>query len=145
MIAVDTNILVYSHREESPFHANAKQLIGKLRESSAEWAVPWPCIHEFIAIVTNPRIFKVPTPLDAAFACIDAWLAGDNLQLIAESDGYLMRLRELSSKAKLQGARIHDARIASLCLHHGINELWTADRDFSAFPQLPTRNPLIST
>jgi len=144
MIAVDTNILVYSHREESPFHAAAKQIIEQLREGPADWAIPCPCIHEFLAIVTNPKIFKIPTPLDIAFVAIDAWQAGDNLHLLAESDGYLTKLRELALKAKLQGARIHDARIAALCLHHGINELWTADRDFSAFPQLTTRNPLIS-
>jgi hypothetical protein len=145
MIAVDTNILVYSHREESPFHAVAKQIVDELRRSSSDWSIPWPCIHEFIAIVTHARIFKVPTPLDAAFGSVEAWLAGGNLHLISESEGYMGKLRELSVKAKLQGARIHDARIAAICLHHGVNELWTADRDFSAFPQLTTRNPLIST
>jgi hypothetical protein len=144
MIAVDTNILVYSHREESPFHGDAKRLVADLREGPADWSIPWPCIHEFIAIVTNPRIFKAPTPLGAAFASIEAWLAGENLHCLAESEGYLTQLRELSLKAKLQGARIHDARIAALCLHHGITELWTADRDFSAFPKLTIRNPLVS-
>jgi uncharacterized protein len=143
MIAVDTNILVYSHRAESPFHAEAKQVIETLRGGAGGWSIPWPCVHEFIAVVTNPKIFKVPTPLDVAFKSIEAWLAGDNLHLLAESDGYLAKLRELALKAKVQGARIHDARIAALCLHHGINELWTADRDFSAFPQLATRNPLV--
>jgi toxin-antitoxin system PIN domain toxin len=144
MIALDTNILVYSHREESPFHAKAKQIVERLRQAPAEWAIPWPCLHEFVAIVTHPRIFKVPTPLELAFACIDAWRAADNLRLISESEGYLSKLRELSLKAKLQGARIHDARVAAISLHHGVNELWTADRDFSAFPQLTTRNPLIA-
>jgi uncharacterized protein len=43
----------------------------------------------------------------------------------------------------LKGPRIHDARIAALCLHHGVSELWSADRDFSAFPQLKVRNPLV--
>jgi toxin-antitoxin system PIN domain toxin len=144
MIAVDTNILIYSHREESPFHVQAKHVIEQLREARAEWAIPWPCIHEFIAIATHPRVFKRPTPLEAAFASIEAWLAGDNLHLIAESEGYLNKLRDLSTKARLQGARIHDARIGAICLHHGVHELWTADRDFSAFPQLITRNPLIA-
>jgi predicted nucleic acid-binding protein len=41
------------------------------------------------------------------------------------------------------GAQVHDARIAALCLHHGVTELWTADRDFGRFPELRTRNPLI--
>ena len=52
-------------------------------------------------------------------------------------------LRELARAAKLSGPRIHDARIAALCLHHGVRELWTADRDFSMFPKLKTRNPLV--
>ncbi len=54
----------------------------------------------------------------------------------------LKKLRQLSIAAQLQGPRIHDARIAVLCLHHGVSELWTAGRDFSVFPQLKARNPL---
>jgi len=144
MIAVDTNVLVYSHRLESPFHQHARELIEGLRTGSGSWAIPWPCIHEFIAIVTHPKIFKNPTPLEASFACIEAWLAAGNLHLIGESDGYLDKLRNLANGAKLQGARIHDARIAALCLQHGISELWTAERDFSPFQQLKIRNPLIA-
>jgi toxin-antitoxin system PIN domain toxin len=143
MIAADTNILIYSHREESPFHKRAREQIDNLRHSAAPWAIPWPCIHEFIAIVTNPRIFSEATPLAGAFGAIEAWQAAGNLHLIAESPGYLEKLSQLSRAANLVGARIHDARIAALCLHHGVDELWTADRDFSAFPQLSTRNPLI--
>ena len=37
---------------------------------------------------------------------------------------------------------IHDARIAAICLHNGVTELWTADRDFSRFKPLKTVNPL---
>ncbi|HTG57884.1 MAG TPA: hypothetical protein VMG63_00510 [Terriglobia bacterium] len=54
MIAVDTNILVYSHREESLWHQAAFALIAELAEGRAAWAIPWPCLHEFLAIVTHP-------------------------------------------------------------------------------------------
>ncbi len=145
MIALDTNLLVYSHRPESLRHADAKALIGSLRSSAAPWAIPWPCVHEFIGVVTSGRVFKKPTPLELAFAAVDAWLASNNLHLLAESDGHLERLRDLAMTAKLSGPRIHDARIAALCLHHGVHELWTADRDFSLFPKLTTRNPLMKT
>lgn len=30
--------------------------------------------------------------------------------------------------------KVYDARIAAVCLDHGVAELWTADRDFSLFP-----------
>ena len=43
MIAVDTNVLVYSHRSDSPFHTAAKGLIESLRTQAAPWAIPWPC------------------------------------------------------------------------------------------------------
>jgi predicted nucleic acid-binding protein len=46
-------------------------------------------------------------------------------------------------QARIDGPRVHDARIAALCLRHGITELWTADRDFSRFPTLRVRNPLV--
>jgi predicted nucleic acid-binding protein len=50
----------------------------------------------------------------------------------------------LLARGNIVGGRIHDARIAALCLHHGVRELWTADRDFSMFPQLKTHNPLVT-
>lgn len=60
MIAVDTNVLVFAHRRDSPFHAGATALITQLAEGNAAWAIPWPCVHEFHAIVTHPRIYAPP-------------------------------------------------------------------------------------
>ena len=142
MIAVDTNLLVYSHRSDSPFHQPAKDLIETLRNGRPFWAIPWPCLHEFLSIVTHPKIYKQPTPLTTAFEAIDAWRAANNLQFLGESEGYLEKLGDLARSAKVRGPVIHDARIAALCLHHGVRELWSADRDFSKFPTLAVRNPL---
>jgi toxin-antitoxin system PIN domain toxin len=145
MIAVDTNLLVYSHRPESLFHRAAKELIEQLRGGAGPWAIPWPCVHEFLCIVTHAGIFKTPASLAKAFASVDAWRAGGNVHLLGESDGYFEKLQEITSAAQLRGPRIHDARVAAICLHHGVSELWTADRDFSKFPQLRTRNPLVKS
>jgi toxin-antitoxin system PIN domain toxin len=143
VIAVDSNLLIYSHREDSKFHAAAKELIDSLRHQHAPWAIPWPCVHEFIAVVTHPKIYRPPSCLNDALAAVDAWLAGGNVHLLSESPGYFEKLRDLARAAKISGPHIHDARIAALCLHHGVSELWTADRDFSAFPRLKARNPLV--
>ena len=142
MIAVDTNLLVYAHREECEVHAVAKASVDSLRRQDAPWAIPWPCVHEFIGIVTHERIYRPPSSLEAALAAIESWRAGGNLHFLAESSRHLETLSELARAARLKGPRIHDARIATLCLQHGVSELWTADRDFSLFPQLKTRNPL---
>jgi predicted nucleic acid-binding protein len=42
MIAVDTNILVYAHREGSPWHAVAYDRLAALAEARAPRVIPWP-------------------------------------------------------------------------------------------------------
>jgi hypothetical protein len=143
MIAVDTNLLVYSHRKDMPFHDKALSVIEGLIYESNSWAIPWPCIHEFIAIVTNPRIFKTPTPLSLAFDAIHSLHQGNNLHFLGEGPEYLVTLASLAKSAATVGAKIHDARIAAICIHHGINELYSCDRDFSFFPKLKVKNPLL--
>ncbi|MBK6848607.1 MAG: PIN domain-containing protein [Proteobacteria bacterium] len=143
MIAVDTNILVYAHREDSPWFSAASACLGRLAEGRARWAIPWPCLCEFFAVVTHPRVYQPPTPGDAALEQIDAWLESPTLVVLGESRAHWSELRRLVQSAKLSGSQIHDARIAALCLQHGVRELWSADRDFGRFPQLDCRNPLI--
>ena len=145
MIAVDSNVLVYAHKRGSPFHVAAAEAIDSLRHQPAPWAIPWPCIHEFIGIATHPGIYKPASTLAEALGFVDALLASPPLLLLAESPGYFDKLRQVATAAQLKGPRIHDARIAALCLHHGVRELWSADRDFSAFPQLTVRNQLVKT
>lgn len=144
MIAVDTNILVYAHRIESAWHDRAEQAVRELAEGTGLWAIPWPCVHEFLAITTHPRIFRTPTPVAAALDQVDAWFESPSLVTLAEDDAYWAALRTLVGQARMAGPRVHDARIAALCLSHAVRELWTADRDFSAFPALRVRNPLLS-
>lgn len=144
MIAVDTNLLVYAHREDSEWHASAKARLVNLANSGNAWAIPWSSVHEFLAIVTHPRIYNPPSPMTRAFAAVRAWQQSPGLHLLHEGPAYLDQLDRLCATAKIAGSRIHDARIAAICLSHGIAELWTADRDFSAFPDLKTRNPLLA-
>jgi toxin-antitoxin system PIN domain toxin len=144
MIAVDTNIMVYAHREDSPWHDTAYATVTGLAEGRAVWAIPWPCIHEFLAIVTHPRIFSPPTPQAAGIEQVEAWLEAPSLILIAETEGYWAQFRQIIEAGRIAGGQIHDARIAALCNLHGVRELWTADRDFTRFPGLNVRNPLIA-
>lgn len=142
MIAIDTNILVYAHRQDSAFHTPAAACLRTFAEGPAAWAIPWPCIHEFLAIVTNPRIWRTPTPLAAAVAQVEAWRESPTLHLLAEDAEYWPALVNLLSSSRVAGGKIHDARIAALVLHHGVRELLSADRDFSRMTSVAVRNPL---
>ncbi len=143
MIAVDTNILVYVHREGVPFHEPAAALLKSLAEGNAPWAIPWPCLHEFYGIVTHPNIYNPPSSVLQALDQIDAWLESPSLVLLTEADQYWSELRSLLIASKVTGPRVHDARIAALCRQHAVRELWSADRDFGRFADLTVRNPLM--
>lgn len=143
MIAVDTNVLVYAHRADSPWNAAASGKLAGLAEGRSLWAIPWPCLHEFFAIVTHPRIYKPPTPVSRAIDQIEAWMGSPSLVLIGETEGYWRSLRPLLEESRVEGPQVHDARVAALCLMHGVDELWTVDRDFSRFPGLRVRNPVV--
>ena len=143
MIAFDTNILVYAHRQDSPFHSRAQDCVKEEAEGEAPWAIPWPCVHEFLAIVTNPKIFKTPTPLESALAQISAWMRSPMLVLLGEErEGYWEVFCRITRAGKVHGAKVHDARIAAIARLHDVDELLSSDRDYSRFPELPCRNPL---
>lgn len=144
MIAVDTNILVYAHRSDSAFHAQADALLERLAESASAWAIPWPCIHEFLAIVTHPNIYIPPTPLADAVLQVECWFESPSLHLLCETDieSYWQHLRGALQEGRVTGPLVHDCRVAALCLAHRVEVLWTTDRDFSRFPRLTVHNPL---
>jgi uncharacterized protein len=143
VIGVDSNLLVYAHRSDSTWHAEAKRRLRELAEGRSAWAIPWPCIHEFLAVVTHPRIYDPPSTLAEALDQVSAWLESPSVVLLAETSSYWAVLSTALTAGRVAGPRIHDGRVAALCELHGVRELWSADRDFGRFPRIRIRNPLI--
>jgi toxin-antitoxin system PIN domain toxin len=142
MIAVDTNILVYAHRAETTHHALAAMRVASLAEGNDPWVIPWPCIYEFLAVVTRRGLYDPPTPGALAIHQVEAWMASPTLGLLADSDADWPRFSAFADGVRTSGLRIYDARIAAICLTNGVHELWSADRDFSRFPGVRVVNPL---
>jgi len=143
VIALDSNLLIYAHRGEVEWNEEAFELVTGLASGRSAWAIPYPCLHEFLRIVTDPRIYRTPTPLEEALAQIADWADSPSARLIGEGPAHLDLLADVAREGRVRGAAVHDARIAAICLEHGVRELWTADRDFSRFPSLRARNPLV--
>jgi hypothetical protein len=78
------------------------------------------------------------------FNALQIWLDAPVCSTIGEAGAYLDTLKSLAVPAMAQGAKIHDARIAAICIRSRVKALWTADRDFSRFPGLKTHNPLVT-
>jgi hypothetical protein len=143
VIAIDTQILVYAHRQESAWHDRALDRIRELAASPVPWAIPMHCLTEFYAKVTQRGAFRVASTPAQAIAQIDEWLSAPRISVLDENGRTWHVLRDLLSAARTTGARAYDARIAAVCIQHGVTELWTNDRDYLAFPALRVRNPLV--
>jgi toxin-antitoxin system PIN domain toxin len=143
VIAVDTQILVYAHRRESLWHEPAFRRLAELATSPTRWAIPVHCLVEFYSIVTRPRRYQPPSTPAEAIAQIDELLSAPRVRVLEENAQTWFVLRDLLAAARVAGPPAYDARIAAVCIQHGVTELWTADRDYLAYPALRVRNPLI--
>ena len=141
MQALDTNVLIYAEIESSKYHSPARKVLKNFAEGTVPWAIPWPCIYEFLRVVTHPRVFHPPVPLDIVLKDLEQLLASPSLLLLAETEQHASVLDHALRQAGATGNLIHDAHIVALCLEHGVSELITGDRDFSRFAGLKTINP----
>jgi len=139
--AVDTNVLVYAQIESSEHHTRAREVLAGLAESPTPWAIPWPCVYEFLKVVTHPRIFDPPVPQTLALADLDRILASPSLVLLKQQARHAAIMTRVLEKSGATGNLVHDAHIVALCLENGVDKLITGDRDFSRFADLEIINP----
>jgi toxin-antitoxin system PIN domain toxin len=139
--AVDTNILVYAHREESAHHVAAVELLRRLATGPEPWAIPWPCVYEFLRVVTHPRVFHPPSPVGLAWDAFRTLARSPSVVLLSETERHGEVLGRLLADARPTGNLVHDAHIAALVIEHGVSELLTTDGDFRRFPGLRVVRP----
>lgn len=141
MWAVDTNVLIYADREETSEHSIALQHLRQLATGSEPWVLPWPCVYEFLRVVTHPRLFRPPTPLAQAWEDIVTLLESPSVVMVCEGERHAAVLEELLQTTGATGNLVNDAHIAALLVEHGIDEILTADEEFRRFPGLRVVNP----
>lgn len=141
MRAIDTNILVYAEIISSAHHHRALVLLTELAGDPRPWAIPWPCIYEFLRVVTHPRVFHPPVPMERALSDLGQILGSPSLRLLSETPRHAEIMERVLEGGNVSGNLTHDAHIAALCLEHGVSELLTGDRDFRRFPGLSVVDP----
>jgi len=139
--AVDTNVLVYATVTSGAFHERARSLVVALAEGPEPWAIPWPCVYEFLKVVTHPRVYKPPMPIERARADLGALLSSPSLVLLSETPRHAEVMQAVLAESGATGNHVHDAHIAALCREHGIDELVSADADFNRFRGFRVTNP----
>ena len=122
MNVLESNILVYATRAEYSFYLKAHQALTELSAGGARRTLPWPCSHEFLAVVTNPKFHRPGPPHCVAMQFLKYCSALPSFGFIGESRGYLDILDRMLTSSKASSGMIHDAKMAAFCIHHGVSE-----------------------
>ena len=139
MIAVDTNILVYAHRQEMPQHERSLRLLTELAEGDELWALPVFVIGEFLRVVTHTRMFAPPTSRGVAVEWINTLLGSPTVRVLQPSDRYWRLLAAAMDEADANGNLVLDAEIVAVCREHGVTTILSEDRDFRRFSTMSLR------
>jgi len=141
VILVDANLLVYAHVTEFPQHDKARTWLDQCCNGPAPVGIPWPSILAFVRLVTNPRIFQRPEPMEDAWAQIEEWLDCPSAWVPLPTDRHREILGPLLINRGVRSNLVPDAHLAALAIEHGLI-LCSTDGDFARFPDLRWENPL---
>ena len=141
MDLADVNVLIYAYREDGLEHERYVAWLRALVTGPALFALSSVTLGGFLRIVTNPRIFDPPTPMDLALAFCGHLVRQRWAVFVQPGPRHWPILVDLVEKAKVRGALVADAYLAALVIEHGC-ELVTTDGDFARFQGLRWRHPL---
>jgi toxin-antitoxin system PIN domain toxin len=141
MRLLDVNVLVYAHRAEMPHHKACHQYVHDMVNGVEAYAVADFVINGFIRLVTNPRVFRTPTPLDRATAFAEQIRQQQHAVLVSPGNRHWDIFARLCRDVGAKGGLVSDAYLAAVALEHGC-EFVTVDRDFARFSALRRRSPL---
>ena len=144
MILPDVNVLIYAFRKDSPRHSGSKPWLDKVVRGDAQFGLSPLALSAVARIVTNPRVFKEPSPIEEAFAFCDNLLGQPHCEVVRPGSRHWMIFTRICLESSVRGPRVSDAWFAALAIEHGL-QLCSTDGDFARFPALRWVNPLSST
>jgi toxin-antitoxin system PIN domain toxin len=133
LIAVDTNILVFAHREELAKHERARGRLEELATGDEPWYLPIFCLAEFVRVVTHPRLFDPPSTREEALGALNALLPSPSLSVLYPGQRWWPIFQEAATEARVAGNLVFDAAIVALCLENGVRTILSEDLDFRRF------------
>ena len=83
-------------------------------------------------MVTNRRLWKdTATTPGQAWLQFRAWTESPSSRLIGETSNFFEILGRFVDRPHVVGGAVREARIAAICIAHGVETLLTRDRDFA--------------
>lgn len=142
MILPDINLLIYAHNLRAPKHRKALAWWNRCLEEHEGVALAWVVIQGFVRITTHPKIFEHPMTVDEALGRVEEWLAQPQVQVIHPSPTHFQTWSSLLKDQGSAGNLTTDAHLAALAMERAL-VLHSTDADFSRFPGLKWKNPLL--
>lgn len=140
MILPDVNVLIYAFRPDSQRHGVCKRWLDRVVLGDAPFGMSPQALGAVVRIVTNPRIFIKPSPLEEAFAYCDNLMSQPHCEVATPGARHWAIFRRLCVEAQVRGPVVADAWFAALAIERGC--VWiTCDRDYARFPGLEWRPP----
>lgn len=141
MRCVDVNVLVYAHRPEAPEHDRYRRWLDDVRRADEPLGIPSLVLSGFVRVVTHPRVFREPTPLEVALELTEALQAAPNALAVEPGPRHWAIFTRLCREADARGNLVPDAYLAALAIERGAS-WYSADRGFARFAALRWRHPL---
>jgi toxin-antitoxin system PIN domain toxin len=143
VFVVDTNVLVYAARSDSPYHRACREAVERWRAQRGAWFTTWSIVYEFLRVMTHRRATPVPWTVGGAWTFVEALLAAPGFAVLAPTTRHPEVAAEVfRSLPDLSGTHLHDAHIAVLMREHGIRRIYTRDTGFHRFPFLEPIDPV---
>jgi uncharacterized protein len=111
--------------------------------SDRPFALADVAVAGFLRIVTNPRVYRRPTPLTTAVDFVDGLVEQPTCLTVAAGERHWPILRSLLRDADARGNVVPDAHLAALAIEHGAT-VATRDRGFARFRGLRWLDPIAS-
>lgn len=141
MRVADVNVLVYAHRRETDRHEEYLSWLEGARTADEPLGVSDAVLSGFLRVVTHPKVFKEPTPLNDALAFAAAVRTAPSAIEVAPGKRHWRLFEDLCRATSARGNAIPDAWLAALAIEQGATWI-TADRGFGRFPGLRWAHPL---
>lgn len=141
MILVDANLLVYAHVASLPQHEVARVWLDTRLNGTAPVGLPWPSLLSFLRLVSNPRVFERPEPIQDAWRQVTEWLDCPPAWVPEPTERHRDVLGPMLTVTTGRPNLVPDAHLAALAIEHGLT-LCSTDADFARFPGLRWENPL---
>lgn len=141
---IDANVLLYASDTSSEYNARAERFLRDWAAGPDLVYLFWPTVLAYLRISTHPRVFDAPLPPATAAANASSLLGLVHLRTGSEDDSFWDTYRSATAGVTVAGNLVSDAHLVALMRQHGVNEIWSPDRDFRKFEGVRIRDPFAS-